>query len=370
MKILIIGSTKAGNIGDDLLAVVTAEIVKAAYPKAEVKIENSSRKDLVNWADVVILGPGGLIDDIVEGNVENYLDFLELAQNQQKLNLAVGIAVQRLETDGAKISCRKILSRADFVSVRSQQDAVILKEAGVTSQVYALQDIAFILGNNNFLGRLVASLEQDNTLRRFPKMPTVRKRPKLGFSLMNWELDERIDRNKIRPNLTEVTKQYTDYIHKNFSKLTSYFDLTLICQSSDDYPLYKKLADDHGASLLELHKHPLEQAIKLHSAYKNVDVVLTGRFHGLIMAMLTGKPTMNVSISDHKQAKLSQDAPSLKRMNYGLEQLYQEDLFDKFISMHKHKSLPIVEAADVERCRRLASFNISFLEYHLLRHSS
>jgi polysaccharide pyruvyl transferase WcaK-like protein len=112
----------------------------------------------------------------------------------------------------------------------------------------------------------------------------------------------------------------------------------------------------------------MEDSSELYYVYKKLDVVLTGRFHGLIMAALTGKPTMNVSIANHKQKKLiDTDLPSLASGNYRLEQLYEEDLFSELVAQYKKKQLPVADSKEVDRCHRLTSLNQSILDYYLLR---
>jgi len=369
MRVLIVGSMNVGNIGDNLLGAILQEMVLRSDPNSEVIVDNSARIDLVDWADMVIVGPGGLIDDVVTTNVDNYLRFLRKAQKQNKINMLLGVGVQRLREPSAMKVSQEVLGGADFISVRSPEDAHILTtKAGVESKVYGLGDIAFMLQDKYILDRLSRRTKRTH----FAKLKNAFNfslKPKLGFSLMNWDFSH-VDRNKIQSGLEEIAKNYTEYIEENLGTLTNDFSVVLICQSSDDFPLYEKLAKKYNLPLMRLNETSFENSIELLNVYKNLDIVLTGRFHGLIMAALTGKPTMNVSIGDHKQKKLIHaDMPSLMSANFRLEQLYEDDLFSKFIAEYKSGQLPVADEEEVKRCYRLANINQSILDYYLSRAS-
>lgn len=338
-------------------------------PGAEIRIENSSRFDLVEWADVVILGPGGLIDDVVTENVDNYLRFLRRSQERGIVNMMVGVGVQRLRTAVGKKICKDVLSKADYVSVRSPGDAKLLADIGVRSHVFALQDMAFLLHDKSLRRKLRNSISAKSfiTNRLSDVLYRPRLRPTLGFSLMNWDFTH-VDRNKIQPDMVQVADQYTEYIMENFSVLKRLFDVYLICQSGDDIALYERIADRYKVRIIPLHELELDQSIALYDAYSKLDFVMTGRFHGLIMAALAQRPLMNISIGNHKQAKLiSQDLPSLAPVNFRLEQLYGEDLFTKFIDMAQAHTLPKADSREIARCAQLARMNRDLMDYFVGR---
>lgn len=367
MRVLIVGSMHVGNIGDDLLGAILCETIRDIVPDAEILVENTSNIDLADQADVVIVGPGGLIDDVVVENIDNYMRFLRKAQQRGIVNMMIGVGVQRLKSSVSKRECREVLNKADLVTVRSRGDAQALREAGVTVPVYALQDPAFMLCNKHILNSLLHQADNRSYVQAIREaVPRVSTKPTLGFCLMNWDFNH-VDRNKIQPNMVQIASKYTHYIYENMGTLTKYFKVILICQSEHDYPFYKKLGEMYALHVIKLHETSLKNSVELYEVYRDVDYVMAGRFHGLIMAMITRKPLMNISIANHKQLKLMEDQPSLAKANYSLEQLYEEDLFTKFVEEYKARKLPRANQEETARCAELAEMNATLIEYQLLR---
>ena len=100
----------------------------------------------------------------------------------------------------------------------------------------------------------------------------------------------------------------------------------------------------------------METSLELYNTYEKFDAVITGRFHGLVMAILHKSPVMNISLPSHKQHKLiTEHVRSLLPSSYSLEDIYNKDLFSEFAKFFKKSPRASIKKDERNSCIALAN---------------
>lgn len=287
MKVLIVSAAQMGNVGDNIVSMVTEGIFSDLY-EADVRYaELAFRREEVEWADVVVLGGGGVFYDWSKDNVDNYLRFIEHGYYMGKKTIALGVGVQGIQTDFGKRRYRESLPLADLVTVRDEKDAQALSdEAGVRTPVYVTRDLAFLLPRYiPLLGRKYQSGERLDQLR---SLKTTAEKPLLGISLAS-EVGAALDKGTTKDQAARQ-KRDEEYIEL-ITQLSERYVPVLYIQSRDDRELYDRIqAEVNGVQVVDTTEHTDVPTVL--DAYRLFDVVLTSRYHGMILSLLAETPTI------------------------------------------------------------------------------
>lgn len=296
MNYLVASANGYGNVGDDICGFGAKYLIKQIDPKAKVTVTAPPfNGELAAQADVIVLGGGGIFYDGDRANVDNYLAYLEYAQQHNKPNAVLGVGVQGIGTEWGKGRYREVLNKCDLVTVRSPRDKQLLDEIGVKN-VHATQDLGFVADEWVRRPRLQA-------FGRFVKKLTGQK-PQLGLAV--------VDLKVIKGNAFDATSaNFMDSLERNLDNICKTFDVKLLVHSRDDENWYSQLAKHQGVKVVPY--GTIRDFPGFWKTYCGLDLVLGVRFHSIILGLLSGRPVIGVSSKGTKQDRLAQyDMPTLK----------------------------------------------------------
>ncbi len=357
MKYVIASASGYGNAGDDLIALALESMVLTIDPAAKLKLTRPPYEEqLIKWADAVIVGGGGLLYDYdqIKSNVANYASYIEHAAELGKPVYVIGVGEQGIFSAAGKAHYRRALDQALLITVRSQEDQKVLREVvGTKTPVLAAQDLVFAASYFN----------QKPKLSFASKLPWYK--PRLGLSLPRLT-NQGLDLDAFDKTTQAALTRYDAYLSgPAIAALKQGFRVTLISQSRDDADFYRDLSVQHKLPLV--YPELLEAAPSLIDAYQRCDLIVTGRFHGLILGALLGKPTLAVGIKGQKLDKLiSERLSSLKGSFYYLDQFVGQDVLANLKKLYEQDKIHVADPKEVVVCRRLAMLNRYLLEAALL----
>lgn len=341
-QITIFGATGYSNVGDDLIAAVLREMLLRSIPDIDITIVPHYRRELIERSDVVIVGGGGLIYDYDPVNVTNYTEIILRAQEQVIPVFMAGIGVQHVFSEKSKELYRDALRFVEGISLRNDHDAEY-----VVSELHCRPETVIRSRDLAFLGTEL-----------FPVQPVAPKGDKkvIVLSLANWQLGAK-NYNRIDPALNEAQKAYLQYVREQIGVLTDTYEVKLVCQAAEDRELYEGIVEKHPTIELVTFEG-IEDSHEIYNVFAGADVVVTGRYHGLIAGLIVDTPTIAVSFGGHKQQKLITDSyPSLSKQLYTVEQMVQQDLFVRLLDDTFVSSLQVATAAEQRQVRKLARQN-------------
>ena len=151
-KILIVGAFGYGNLGDEAIRDIELKIFSEF---GEVKWDSPDMdREKVDWADVIVIGGGGLLYDSPphrpwtgpdpHPNVENYMRYADEAIKHNKTLIFFCIGEQGIHHPYTVKRYREVLNQADHISVRDPEDAAILYSLGIDRDVLVAGDPAFL----------------------------------------------------------------------------------------------------------------------------------------------------------------------------------------------------------------------------------
>lgn len=296
-KILISSANSYGNVGDDICGYSAEYLAKHYIPHAKTVVTQPPRKpELVEWADGVIIGGGGVIYDTDPQNVDNYMEYIEQAQKASKPTGIIGIGVQGITTDSGKKRYQSALSVADVLTTRTPVDTRLLNEAGVKGAI-TTQDLGFVADEWVKPPSIVDRIRLRRLFRGSGK-------PNLGLAF--------VDLVAIKGDaFDEKSKNFVDALENNLDQICDDFNVYLLVHSADDSAYYKRLKSRFNLTVVDY--KTIKDFPFFWAAYQNLDLVIGSRFHSIILGCLAGKPVVGVSSESTKQNRLANyDMPTLK----------------------------------------------------------
>ena len=146
MKILFVGASGYGNLGDDAYK----EIFSNRLKKHKI-IFDSPYPDLqlVNWCDVLVVGGGGLIYDNDSAHFEYMQMYMDRAISLNKPICFISCGVQVKIQDNNLITeplsvWKPYLDYAKVISVRSYKDRELLQNI-TTNKIYVYPDLCYLI---------------------------------------------------------------------------------------------------------------------------------------------------------------------------------------------------------------------------------
>ena len=341
-RVTIFGASGCNNVGDDLLGVtLQALLQKQLGPHVDVVLAPQHIREHIEQSDAVVIGGGGLIYDYDFANVENYVGIIERAAAQQIAVYMMGMGVQHVFSDKAKQLYRRGLRHVQAITVRDDDEkAFFVDELRCRpEQIIISRDLAFLAPD----------------MFGWPQRPVPHEKKRLLLSIADWKLSK-TNYDKIEKGLSEQYASFVAYLHKEIGTLAALYDITLVCQAVEDQELYKDLQAKHGLELITF--DTIDASKTLLEVYAQSDLVITGRYHGLIAAVLADKPVICVSFGGHKQQKLINDSfPSLREQFYSVDTFTKQDVLGGLRDAESWGRIAKVSDGERKYCVKLARRN-------------
>lgn len=298
-KVLVVGASNMGNIGDDLLANAIGQ--KFLGKKVEWSIFYSdfrvAKLDLVDF-DLIIVGGGGLIYSSQFGandtdNLSNYLKFPIWAKQLNIPCILLGVGVQgrlrHLERDPLVLDfLRKALLSASDIVVR---DSISKEELDRLTglDVKQLPDLVFGMADD-FIGRELSNNESLSKSVAF-----------IG---------------EIFSNRVAFFNHVLNANPAVFFELFSEVDLFFVVMSNDDLVHRDQFLSIAGAAGLscDVFDARNKSISELMIFFAQMSGVVTTRFHGAILAIISSVPFVSIDLSFGKHSVLFRDyIPSARK---------------------------------------------------------
>jgi polysaccharide pyruvyl transferase WcaK-like protein len=346
-RILVFGATGSHNVGDDILGITLQKMIQQAVPTAEVLLRPQHIREDIETSDLVVIGGGGLIYDADFENVTNYTSIIFRANDQAIPVYMAGIGVQYMFTEKAKAEYHDALRFVKAISARNDVDAkYLVKELGCRpEQVIRSRDLAFLAPEVLGLG----SERPYNSKKR------------LVLSLADWKLGKQ-NYEKIAAGLGTQKEAYLAYIKAAIAQLLEVYDVQLVCQAVEDRELYEELlAASPGLRMVEF--KDIDDSARLIDIYRQADVAVTGRYHGLIASIVAGTPVIGVSFGGHKIKKLIDDSfPSLESQFFTVGDFVKNDILTKLTDAAFVVGLHRPKQAELQKTMNLACENYRLMK--------
>lgn len=311
LKVLIVSAAGMGNVGDNILSMVSEELF-VSLARAETRHASLIfKREEVEWADLVVVGGGGVFYDWSKDNVNNYLRFIEHAHYMGKKAVVLGVGTQGIRTDYGRRRYREVLDLTDLIIVRDEEDARVLSdEVGVRQPVHATQDLALLLPG------LLSSIQERYDFQTVPQFMELRDKkstfgkPLLGISMAS-EVGAALDKHQS----TDMTiRQDVDGKKvKLIQELAKRYQPVLYIQSRDDRDFYDSIVKKIPSTCV-VDAVGRTESLSILDFYRLFDAVVTSRYHGMVAALLTGKPVVLLGgVNSEKIHRTVRSAvPSLK----------------------------------------------------------
>ncbi|MFA4906607.1 MAG: polysaccharide pyruvyl transferase CsaB, partial [Candidatus Margulisiibacteriota bacterium] len=277
MRYLLLGYYGFKNTGDEALAEVLVRELRRIDPAAAIRLA-SSRQNLfktiadINWADLVIGGGGGLLQDSTSARtIPFYLGLLQLAKWRGKKALMLGQGLGPLKRFISRQLVRCFLPNLNGITFRDQASAdlaqKICRGKKLVSSVTA--DLAFLLptpGNNEKTWRL--------------RDLNITAKPKIGLAI----------RFPAKSTKNDWARELAAFCDRAAADADICF---LPFHYPDDVAAAKAIAAQmqKSAAVIDQVLKPAEM-LGLLSAF---DIVVGMRLHSLIFAVKAGVPAIGIA---------------------------------------------------------------------------
>lgn len=306
-RTLIISANNFGNVGDDAITHAAYNLVLSAMPETKIEIAAPPiSRDFIKDFDLVVLGGGGLFYDGRIENAMNYTNYLFFAHEAEIPTFSIGIGTQGIKTNAGRMLFKAALDTTLFTAVRDPKDKDVLDELEVSSPVILTQDIVFSLPSPK--SNIPAYYENDKKT--------------VAIALLD---SRHLLASKHMKAYQQGIKDVVEYLSENYN-------IVYVVQSFDDIELYRELRKSHGGKIVKI---PYENALEGETYYRNIDLCVTSRFHGLIFSTKAGIPVISVGTNGSKTDRLIKNfIPSLREAhipirNFTLDAFKEKlDLFE------------------------------------------
>lgn len=310
LRVLVASAAGMGNIGDDLVGTLAGAIF-SQEAQAEIKFASLPHKQVeLEWADVVVVGGGGIFYDWSYDNVNNYLNFLEHAKYMGKKTVALGVGTQGITTDYGKRRYREVLSNmTDLITVRDEKDAAVLADIGVTRPVHVAHDLALLLPQ--YYDELAKRISQ-HAKKQISHLQQLKSggRPLVGVSIAAYMWTDEFTAGLPQSEVKVRKAAYQTCIER-IRKLARTYEVVLLLQSKDDQDFYSEIrqeSSDH-VTIVDVTDNK-NDAVAMLDIYRQLDVALVSRYHGLLLALLAHKPVVILGTQEKIVKSIQSTLPS------------------------------------------------------------
>jgi polysaccharide pyruvyl transferase WcaK-like protein len=362
LNFLVVSAGGMGNIGDDIVGLVAAQVCKSQYQGNIRYAGPPYQRTDVEWADVVVIGGGGLFYDWSTENVDNYLNFIEYAKYMGKKTVALGVGTQGITTNYGKRRYSEVLNNlTDLITVRDEKDAIVLSDdVGVTKPVHVAHDLAFLLPQ--YYGELSRNIsnhaKEQLTLVRDLKS---QGRPLVGVSIAAYMwTGEFLD--GLSPSEKKIRQEAYQACVEHTQKLAATHEVLLLLHSKDDLEFYQEIQQGHDHITLIDFSNDRNDAVAMLDVYQQLDVAMVSRYHGLILALLAHKPVAILGTQEKIVKSVNSTLPEFS--DYLFTQSQITELFNACLEL-EGRPLTSVQIDNINNSIIKANKNIEFM-YSLL----
>lgn len=255
MNVLICGATTYGNLGDDAIRDCMIDAINTSGALVNLKTTRPyPNQELLNWADKIIIGGGGLIYDAIFGEDDaHYSYFFKMyaqhaIENNKPLAL-IGCGTQGLTQLNNIKHFESIINYSSYITVRQKKDVEWFNKTYDYSPILA-DDLAF-----SFIPHINDDLGIQDKKNK-PYLGLIPSRLQLNFE-----------------------KNYIWLIET----LSKHYEVFLFCSSYEDMPLINKLAPyliENDSIRIFRYLTPGQLIFQL----KAMDKIISARYHGLVFA--------------------------------------------------------------------------------------
>jgi len=353
--ILIAGYYGLGNIGDELIlsgiinaistytddvkfSVITNNPAESKHLHNVMPVPQSLKKGAITFiknqitqrefvnvykniseCDILILGGGELLQDLKFYYLPTWLSLLYLAQKKNKKTVVYGIGAGPVDTFLGKKLCRKILGKADLVTVRDSKSEIALENCGVPN-VIKTADPAFAISP--------------------PKVNLHENEKTIGVTLHRFIYNDDMYRktNGEKINLSHRRKKMA-YMLESIAEIHGKKLMFLPTVKSDvyGYTEIKKFMHDTEKALVIDYDSNINRFFSL---LAKSEILIGMRLHSLIMASMLGIPIVPISYSGKVKSFL--ELINLNDLYIDIEDIdaqdFNERLYENFSKVLKKRT--------------------------------
>ncbi len=297
MKVLLSGYYGFDNAGDEAVLYAIVHALREAQADIDITVlsnqpaktaEQLGVKAIDRWSkggmvkavkncDVLISGGGSLLQDVTSKNgILYYLGLIKLAQMMKKKVMIYAQGIGPVNHGRNRSLVRKILNKADVITVRDLDSRMELMQMGVYREIMVCADPVMGIPSEQIHGENGAQLLMDGG------MPANHGKPILMVAPRKWSGDEAL--------FAEVAKSCDAAVQQGWHVVFLPFHYP------EDVEAGKAIVGQMNApmdavTVLEGNYTPVETMEIL----KNADMVLGMRLHSLIMGAALLKPMIGLS---------------------------------------------------------------------------
>lgn len=310
--VLVYGWYFHSNLGDDLFI----DAFKELFPNYNFTFRSSiTSKDLHN-VDAIFIGGGSLLEDRLDISEDAFIEL----QKRKVFYIGVGT-----ETDIHPIH-QCLIKQAQLIATRSASSLDKIKL--LNDNVILIPDLAYILSPYQ------SSFKIERSVLIIPNISLVPKWNDVHWKHVSWEY--------FKVEFAQFLDQLVDAGHTiNFLPMCSsdtLDDINAACE------IVNKMTNSSNAYFLP-RRNNYRAATECISQY---EVVISQRYHGIILANLTQVPCLTI----HHHDKLK-DMPGVNVPYYGISKSILMDSFNKIINTKKVDILPIDRNMFTELIRKV-----------------
>jgi polysaccharide pyruvyl transferase WcaK-like protein len=254
---------------------------------------------LARKSDLVMLVEGSTyIDTYTSGLLKAYLWATKCAKNANKACIAYAVDAGEMSLKNQKMTVKEA-NRTDLIITRTQGAAELLQRIGVNAPIKVTADTALIFkpddGENNIIKNAWPDFKGDTVgfaMVDFYRLPVVMKLWGRSHDCYKWPFYYSTSKSRAISS-EKLVKGFANQI----DTLTEHRDyrIALLCMDQMD--------EDIACNVVNLVKHPDKvrifssrtyNASQITSGLRNLKLLITSRYHGAVLAMEAGIPTIAV----------------------------------------------------------------------------
>lgn len=283
-RAVVVSAFGVGNVGDDAVSFGAREVLyRNGFDDVDLVGPNPDY-GVIDSADLLVVGGGGLLYDSSFSNVSNYTAPIRYAYERGIPSAVLGVGTQGIRTTLGAAAFKDALSLARLVTVRERSDATLLTETVGLKNVHTTGDLALLLADG----------PRPVPVRRDPGLAVL----SLSHSLESW--------------LAKRDSTIDAYLDETIDALgTGYNKVLGVVHSVDDEAIYERLRQRREIQVVKAADYDVTAIMDL---YGSAGVVVSSRFHGLLFSVMGRTPLIQVCGPTSKSGRaLAERFPSLTR---------------------------------------------------------
>lgn len=317
VNVLIYGFTNKGNTGDELFV----EAYKKLFPEYNLIFTDFFTKARIDNADAIFIGGGSFLFSDLGLTPTTF----KLLKNKKIFYLGVGA-----ETD-ISMNNQELMKIAQLIAVRSSRNLELLRS--LNPNVIVIPDLAYCLKE-----LAVVSPKIEKSVLVLPNFVLVPQNSDPHWKYASWEY------------FKSEFSQFLDYIIDDGYSV-SFLPMShnkVINDNAAGVEIHNKMKNRHAIEFLK-YSPDFSDITKIMSSYS---LVITQRFHGIVLADLLGIPHIN--IHHHDKLKYAEPANGGAISYYGITKAQLKETF--FTCLEKKQPEIIIDLHTFEAvCAKVRS---------------